>query len=272
MDGQRTTREDDALRNPTLIYSAMSPQQAHLLKNLLADMGITATVTNEVLTGGSGVDLVGLPTATKVLVAEEDAQAARRFAVEFDERSALATEETEPPAHEAPAHEAPVWPRCPECDARRSTRCPVCQTAGTDFAEADRDFLGSLGLPDSLDPSGQAQQPAPISCDCSSPQCGGREKLPSEISDAAEPAAQAVPGTSAGAASQPRLALMCSTCDEPFVPEFPRRCEWCGHEFPDGYSVEALTQREPIPMRAIVVVCALAGLMLLGMLYFIWIV
>ena len=267
MDGQPTTREDDALRNPTVIYSARSAQQAHFLKNLLAEAGITASVTNDVLSGGAGVDLVGLSTAAKVLVAEEDAETARRFAVQFDQQAALATAELEPPALEAP-----VWPQCPQCDARRSTRCPVCQTAGTDFDEADRDFLGSLGMPDSLDPGGQAPKPAPISCDCGSTQCGNREKLPSETSDAVEPAAEVLPGTSANATSQPRLALMCSTCDEPFVPEFPGRCEWCGHEFPDGYSVEALPEREPIPTRAIVVVCALAGLMLLATLYFIWIV
>jgi hypothetical protein len=34
--------------------------------------------------------------------------------------------------------------------------------------------------------------------------------------------------------------VICPTCDEPFVPEFPARCEWCGYRFADG--------REPPPI------------------------
>jgi hypothetical protein len=265
MDGQPATDEDDALRNPTVIYSARSPQQAHLLKNLLVEAGIAAQVTNDVLTGGSGVDLVGLPTAAKVQVPKEDAETARRFAVEFDRQTAQPDDEAELPE---PEPGPSTWPQCPDCDARRSTRCPVCQTAGTDFAEADPEFLGSLGLPDGFDPGEEAEQAAPASCDCGSTHCGNREQLPSEETAAIEPAVEASPD----AVLQPRLALTCSTCDEPFVPEFPRRCEWCGHEFPDGYDLEALPEGEHIPTRIIVVVCALVGLMLLGTLYFMWIV
>jgi len=29
--------------------------------------------------------------------------------------------------------------------------------------------------------------------------------------------------------------LLCPTCDEPFTPQFARRCNGCGHEFPDGF-------------------------------------
>ena len=28
--------------------------------------------------------------------------------------------------------------------------------------------------------------------------------------------------------------LLCTTCDEPFRPQYLRHCEWCGHEFGDG--------------------------------------
>lgn len=34
-------------------------------------------------------------------------------------------------------------------------------------------------------------------------------------------------------ASGPAL-LICPICDEPFEPGYLRRCEWCGHDFPDG--------------------------------------
>ena len=42
--------------HPTVIYVAGSVQQAYMLKNLLAEQGIRATVTNETLEKGSGKD------------------------------------------------------------------------------------------------------------------------------------------------------------------------------------------------------------------------
>ena len=36
----------------------------------------------------------------------------------------------------------------------------------------------------------------------------------------------------------PPLALICPTCDEPFVPEFLRRCQWCGHDFGEGLETD----------------------------------
>jgi hypothetical protein len=63
--------------------------------------------------------------------------------------------------------------------------------------------------------------------------------------------------------------LMCSVCDEPFEPTYPKHCEWCGHEFADGYVVERIVGPEEIPSRAIAVAVVL-GLLLLGaMVYFI---
>ncbi len=62
--------------------------------------------------------------------------------------------------------------------------------------------------------------------------------------------------------------LMCSVCDEPFEPTYPKHCEWCGHEFDDGYVIEQIVGPEEIPTRAIVVAVVL-GLLLLGtMVYF----
>jgi hypothetical protein len=28
---------------------------------------------------------------------------------------------------------------------------------------------------------------------------------------------------------------LCIECDEPFTAEYAHDCEWCGHEFPDGF-------------------------------------
>ena len=68
--------------------------------------------------------------------------------------------------------------------------------------------------------------------------------------------------------------LMCSTCDEPFVPEFPRRCEWCGHEFADGYDVEPKVAEaaESITGRGVAVITVLLVLLLGVTVYFFWIV
>jgi hypothetical protein len=40
------------------------------------------------------------------------------------------------------------------------------------------------------------------------------------------------------------LLLVCTTCDEPFVPRFYKRCEHCGFEFEDGVDLPRPT-REP---------------------------
>ena len=38
--------------------------------------------------------------------------------------------------------------------------------------------------------------------------------------------------------SSPRMHLICTTCDEPFVPEFLRRCQWCSHDFGEGLETD----------------------------------
>ncbi|MDD4270033.1 MAG: DUF2007 domain-containing protein [Pirellulaceae bacterium] len=249
---RRTRREADAawgvvesesaLATPTPVYSAQSVMQAHFLKNLLQEHGIAAVVTNQVLHGGAGVDLVGTPTAAEVLVSAEDAEAARRFALEFDDRlyeggaSAAAGREDEEAAE-------PAWPVCPKCGAARTTRCPVCETSGTDFPPADQGYLGDL--------AGKAAGSCADSGTCA---------LSKPAENPAEPAEEE---------RKPAVILMCTVCDEPFVPSYPRRCQWCGHEFDDGYVVERIVPDVDIPSRAIAVV-VLLGLLLIGvMAYFI---
>ena len=209
----------------TVIYAGRTMQDAHLLRNLLADEGIQAVVINDLLQGGSGVDIVGWPTAARVVVAEQDAPRARQIAVEFDRRAAAAAQENaaakenQPEADAAEEHvrePAADWPACPQCGARRMTRCPVCGTAGTQFPSADMDFSGLLGLPEA----------PPSTCHCGPGGC--TPATPTSQEAASEPQ----PGV------PPQRMLTCTTCDEPFVPEYPRRCEWCGHTFADGYEVD----------------------------------
>ncbi len=226
-----------------VIYTARTSQEAHLLKNYLSELRIRATVTNDVLERGSGVDIVGWPTLARVVVGEEDAPRARQIALDFERKAAAARAVSEGQEPEGAAVLA-EWPQCPQCHVSRSTRCPICQTAGTEFRPADSGFIG-LGELDEA-----ARGPA---CSCGPDGC-----TPAEPAAAAEPA-ESAPDWSA---SEPdERMLVCPTCDEPFVPEYPRQCEWCGHEFEDGFDV-SLPQdpADEVDSRTMLVVVALAAL------------
>ena len=145
------------------------------------------------------------------------------------------------------------WPRCPECDVPRSTRCPICGTAGSDFSAADSGFL------DVLAPDVAAE--AAAACSCGPGGCGG----PGLVAEAGTPAfGEAEPDASAPM-------LMCPTCDEPFVPTYLRQCEWCGHEFADG--IEAAGKVEPDDQLNARVIFAILLMLLVGvamMAYFLF--
>ncbi len=236
--------DEHAIGDPTEIYCAESVVQAHLLKNFLAEQGITAIVSNQLLHGGSGVDFVGLATAARVVVPADDAAAAREFALEFEVRS------RETSSGQPGSEPGAAWPTCPECGARRTTRCPICSTSGTDFGEADRDFLGEL-----------ATDEPEASCGCTA-SCSARTGVAAEGSCGKD---GPPPDEEAG---DHQALLMCSVCDEPFEPAYPKHCEWCGHEFADGYQIEQIVDSDAIPGRAIAVAAALGLLLLAGFAYF----
>jgi hypothetical protein len=58
-----------------------------------------------------------------------------------------------------------------------------------------------------------------------------------------------------------QLLVLCTTCDEAFAPQFPARCEWCGHHFPDGWEPAPNKNVEPIDVN-VRVVAALVGVVL----------
>ena len=194
---------------------------------------------------------MGATTDAKVLVAEEHAEAARQFAMDFDLRTSPDDPDA-PAADEATASEEDDgWPRCPQCNARRSTRCPICETAGTDFPRADPEYLVAPGVADDA---------RPVSCGCGSGACGGdKASAPDEAGPAAAEPSEPL---------EPTPGLMCSVCDEPFVPQFPRLCEWCGHRFPDGYEVAKVVSSEQIPTRAVATILALVALLIAAAVYF----
>jgi len=203
--------------NLRIVYAARTMQDAHLLKNLLEDRGIPAVVTNAVLEGGAGVDILGWPTLARVAVHAENADAGRQVALEFDRATSARHLAPEDEAEEGTPQAAvtvtrpagkvphtitpPAWPRCPRCFAPRLTQCPACGTSGTGFPPADT----------------------------------------------VEPADPEAPA---------RTLLLCLQCDEPFEPEYCRRCEWCGHDFGDGLDVRQVPEVEPLPVGLLVVVGA----------------
>ena len=144
------------------------------------------------------------------------------------------------------------WPTCPACNARRITRCPICATAGSDFAPADMDVPPLLGLEDPASASG---------CSCGSGGCGPELDGPEHETTAD---CQAVD-------DQPPAMLMCSTCDEPFVPTYPSRCEWCGHTFDDGWDDESLPAPvDSINGRTVAVMLILAVFLIAMAAYLAW--
>lgn len=123
-----------------VIYIAANTEQAHLLRNALAELGIFAYVSNEALQMAAGDLPMGQPTAPRVIVDAGDAEEARRIALEFDRSGQSGGEKSSPEdldALETEAdREAAAWPECPKCKRPRQTSCPVCETAGTKFPPA----------------------------------------------------------------------------------------------------------------------------------------
>lgn len=126
---------------PVTIYSAANSQQAHLLKGLLEDQGITAWVVNDALQIAGGELPLGWTAAARVVVSSGDSAAAREFALEF-ERQTAHEPAPEDDTKEPPAAEWARWPTCPQCGERRSAHCPICGASGTRFPLADTQQTG----------------------------------------------------------------------------------------------------------------------------------
>ncbi len=120
---------------PTVIYHAASPQQAHLLKGHLLEAGISAWVVNDSASIGGEESPLSWTGLSRVVVRSEDALEARQMAEAFD-----LTIRHEPlpdePSDEPPHAQWQDWPTCPQCQAKRSVRCPICHSSGTEFALA----------------------------------------------------------------------------------------------------------------------------------------
>ena len=243
-----------------VIYAARDLQQAHLLKNELQRYGIRAMVTNEALSRGFGVECPSWGTLPRVIVDEKDAVVARQIALSHDKEGAQTIESQLPePSHFEERPQA--WPHCPECGAPRPTRCPICKTTGTDFPESDPDYAWGFGL-EEVDDGQQASSPA---CSCGSGGCSGSHQGQEGAATSIPPMDETHEGSPDEEDHERPFVLRCTMCDEPFSPEFPNRCNWCGAEFEDGYEVDPFHEH-PLEESPVRISLAVFGLAVVGIL------
>ena len=104
-------------QDPVVIYSTPHLQQAHLLQQTLLDLGIEARVETPAIPHHG---MFEYSQSTRVVVRREDAEEARRIAIEFDQLLQLQKIEThEPPMPEPPGEIIEAWPQCPQCSLPR---------------------------------------------------------------------------------------------------------------------------------------------------------
>ena len=180
------------------IYTAGDSAQASLLVSRLEENGIRALVLNETLQSGAA-EIIGTPVAPKIVVAADDADAARAIAELFDRQLTAGAHQSMADEWAAEADTIAAWPLCPGCQQPRHTMCEICGTAGSDFPLADMPPLHDLPPASNGESSEDDQAPTD---------------------------------------TEPALLVICSTCDEPFEPEFLRRCQWCSHDFGSGRDLD----------------------------------
>lgn len=62
--------------------------------------------------------------------------------------------------------------------------------------------------------------------------------------------------------------VLCPTCDEPFAPQFLRRCEWCGHDFGEGLESHHDQESEQLSPQVIAAIFGLVALVIAILVYF----
>jgi|GEM_PF-4344012 len=146
-----------------------------------------------------------------VYVAQADAEAAVQYLNEYSQKALEDVNAGFLADHDAleAAFQA-NWERCPVCDKKRTTICPICRTAGDDFELA---FLS--------DGNDDGPLTEAVGCSCG-PSCGGKKK-------------EEAPQKPKDEATEILHQVLCHGCDDPFTPEFANVCVHCGHQFPEGF-------------------------------------
>ena len=105
-------------------------------------------------------EIAALTEPVQVVVSESDELIAQQIALEFGRPELhhgcaivdVVVDDRDPETIDA-------WPTCPECGRRRHTMCPICETAGSEFPQADsisgEDETELEGTDDPGDPLGR---------------------------------------------------------------------------------------------------------------------
>lgn len=117
-----------------IIYTAGRIDEALLLQGLLAERDIESVIENEALQSAVGGLPAGESTAPRVRVSVGDADKALQVVRMFERQARVGPLPELIIDDETTWHN---WPRCPECDARRQTICPICHVAASEFALAE---------------------------------------------------------------------------------------------------------------------------------------
>jgi hypothetical protein len=231
----------DANEKLVSVYTASTPGQADIARLALEEAGIRAALTNDLLQGVHGFATVGAHALPNVLVAESDVAAAKEVLAALTPDSGFLTWNRKSMRGTAGGENAgevraiDAWPLCPRCQKPRMTVCPICSTSGNNFPRADENFDQEESV----------------------------QVVQIENADAAAPL------------PEQRLAVICTTCDEPWLARFLRRCEWCGHDFGAGLKLDRVPQvrepTEPINPRAVLLTVIMA-VVLCGVFAWFWLV
>lgn len=69
-------------------------------------------------------------------------------------------------------------------------------------------------------------------------------------------------------ADSARPMVLCPTCDEPFTPQYLRRCEWCNHDFGEGLEPEHDHDAESISPLAVALLLGGVALIVAILVYY----
>ena len=108
------------------VYRAANLAQAHAIRAVLEEADIRVAIHGELLQGAVGELPMGWPTSPRVLVAEDDAEAARELIEGMELQSRREDADSEP-SPEMPEQEDVV--RCLSCNrimAENEEKCPAC--------------------------------------------------------------------------------------------------------------------------------------------------
>ena len=250
-----------------VIYRARTEALAHRLVEKLDEIPVEAVVAPETF-GGMEAGDAGYRVCVRAFDQPSAEKAVRLFVEDYlngrptvdedagEDETAWDSESTESLRH---------WPVCPECDSPRIARCDVCGRTGVDFPPNDPDFDWGMGQEHVED----AEE---------TPGCSCQSSCHSEACASGEPGDEAGDGAHTENSlpceegpDDEKIILRCTSCDEPFVPQFADRCPWCDHAFEDGFELEVgeegLEVHSGRAVAAFVVLLGICAVFLLYVMY-----